>query len=559
VAVSRGNAILGNAIHTNTGPGIDLDNDGPSANDADDGDTGANDLINFPVFDQVFTTPGGATAIGSLTVAAGGPVRLEFFLASAGQGRVFLGSTVVTGGAGTAVPFVANLTGSVNVGDFLVATASDLDPMGAGTSEFSTPVVAQPPAIISIAEAIVVEGDTGTRPLVLRLTLDRAVPLPVTVNFATQNFTATAGQDYLAASGTVTFAANETTQTFAVTVLGDTRGEFRERFRVHFTAPVNADVPDAEAFGIIADDDHDLIAAGDGGGDSFSIHRLSPGGEQLVARIVPFVQGYQGGVRVAVGDVNGDGLDDFIAGAGLGGKGRVRVFDGATLGPMAGFFGDFNPFGSTYRGGVFVAAGDVNGDGCAEVIIAPSAGSQNRVRVFDGATGTLLSDFRAFGKGSAGVRLAVGDVNGDGLDDVIAGSGRGSAVRVFDALAGTLLPGVDSAFRAFPKAYQGGIFITAEDLDFDGRDEIIAGAAAGTASVRAFTAAGTMQEFTAFRGALRGVRLAALDVTGDGIAEIIAAQGRQGSGKVQVLEGTNFTPLYDFAPFGQERDGIYLG
>jgi hypothetical protein len=558
VALSRGNAILGNAIHANAGLGIDLDNDGASPNDGDDSDTGANDLFNFPVFDQVFTTPVGATAIGALTVAASGPVRIEFFLASAGQGRTFLGSTVVTGGAGATVPFVVNLTGSVNVGDFLVATASDLDPMGAGTSEFSAPVVAQPPAVISIADAIVVERDTGTRLLTFALTLDRAVPIPVTVNFATQDFTATAGQDYLAASGMVTFAANETVQTFTLTVLGDTRGEFRERFRVNFTAPVNADVPDAEAFGIIADDDHDLVAAGDGGGDSFSIHRLSPGGEQLVARIVPFTRGYQGGVRVAVGDVNGDGLDDFIAGAGLGGRGRVRVFDGATLEPMAGFFGDFNPFGSTYRGGVFVAAGDVNGDGHADVIVAPSAGSQNRVRVFDGASGVLLSDFRAFGKGSAGVRIAAGDVNGDGIDDIIAGSGRGSAVRVFDALAGTLLPGVDNAFRAFPKAYQGGVFVTAEDLDFDGRDEIIAGAASG-ASVRTFSAAGTVQEFTAFRGALRGVRLAALDVTGDGIAEIITAQGRKGSGKVQVLDGVNFTPLYDFSPFGKEKDGIYLG
>ena len=73
--------------------------------------------------------------------------------------------------------------------------------------------------------------------------------------------------------------------------------------------------------------------------------------------------------------MTGDGVEDIIAGSGSRSGARVRVFDGVTGAPLSGPLGDLFAFGRGYRGGVFVAAGDVNGDGFADVIVAPSAGA----------------------------------------------------------------------------------------------------------------------------------------------------------------------------------------
>src|SRR4029077_8801708 len=74
---------------------------------------------------------------------------------------------------------------------------------------------------------------------------------------------------------------------------------------------------------------------------------------------------FAGGVRVASGDVTGDGVPDIIAGACPGAPPEVRIFDGAS-GAMLASYVAFEP---AFRGGVFVAAGDVNGDGVADVVV----------------------------------------------------------------------------------------------------------------------------------------------------------------------------------------------
>src|SRR5206468_2370695 len=77
---------------------------------------------------------------------------------------------------------------------------------------------------------------------------------------------------------------------------------------------------------------------------------------------------YHGGVRVAVADVTGDGQDDVIAAAGHGGGNRVRVFDGHTGHALPGTLGNFSAFTAGQSDGLFVAAGDVSGDGRADII-----------------------------------------------------------------------------------------------------------------------------------------------------------------------------------------------
>jgi hypothetical protein len=193
----------------------------------------------------------------------------------------------------------------------------------------------------------------------------------------------------------------------------------------------------------------------------------------------PFPLSFRGGVRVAVGDVNGDGVPDIVVGAGPGGGPQVRVYDGKTGQPLAGILGSF--FGitpSSFTGGVFVAVGDVNGDGFGDVIVGADAGGGPQVDVFSGKDGSLLAVFNAFAPTFAGgVRVAAGDVNGDGKADIItgAGTGGGPQVRVFSGADLTVLQN----YYAFPATFTGGVFVAAGDINGDGRADVIVGAGPG--------------------------------------------------------------------------------
>jgi hypothetical protein len=168
-----------------------------------------------------------------------------------------------------------------------------------------------------------------------------------------------------------------------------------------------------------------------------------------------------GGVRVASGDVTGDGVADYIAGAGVfgvGGDGAndVKIIDGANLTAVRTWL----PFGSSYSGGVYVAAGDLNNDGRADVVVGTDAGAAPQVNVFDGATGLALSSFFAYAPGfSGGVRVAVGDVNGDGFAEIVtgAGAGGGGHVKVFDGMTFA----EESSYFAFGPNYSAGVYVAA--------------------------------------------------------------------------------------------------
>ena len=108
---------------------------------------------------------------------------------------------------------------------------------------------------LSIADASVVEGDAGTSPLPFTVTLSRAYSSPVTVSYASSNGSATAGSDYTAASGTLTFAAGQVSQIINVGVLGDTTVEPAETVIMTLSSPAGADLARAVATGTITNDD----------------------------------------------------------------------------------------------------------------------------------------------------------------------------------------------------------------------------------------------------------------------------------------------------------------
>jgi hypothetical protein len=165
---------------------------------------------------------------------------------------------------------------------------------------------------------------------------------------------------------------------------------------------------------------------------------------------------FKGGVTVAAGDVNGDGTLDIIAGMGAGNKPRVRIFDAASRTQIAGPLGSFLAYGANFKGGVFVAAGDVNGDGVADAITGPGAGTAPLVKVFsrdEPAPRVLL----AYQAGMKGVRVGAVDVNGDNVAEIVTalGPGGNSQVRLFD---NRLTAAIDSFF-AESLSFKKGFFI----------------------------------------------------------------------------------------------------
>jgi len=121
------------------------------------------------------------------------------------------------------------------------------------------------------------------------------------------------------------------------------------------------------------------------------------------------------GVHVAAGDINGDGEIEIIAGAGIGGGPHVKIFDKGGKILISEFFAD----DKNLRGGIYLAAGDINGDQIDEIITGAGQGSQPQIKVFNWQ-GALISQWLPYNSGRNGLEVAAADFNNDGVDEIVA-------------------------------------------------------------------------------------------------------------------------------------------
>jgi cyclophilin family peptidyl-prolyl cis-trans isomerase len=208
----------------------------------------------------------------------------------------------------------------------------------------------------------------------------------------------------------------------------------------------------------------------------------------VVNQFLAYEPSFRGGVRVALGDVVGDGTEQIITAPGPGRVGQIRVFrqDGTELVAYRSL-----PFGPRFRGGVEVAAGDINGDDNVDIVTAASRGP-GLVRVFyvnpEAARPVPAAPsvaFRAFApRFNGGATVATGDFGTftagaltnantpDGRMEVVVGSGPGMTpiVRVYD-LSGT--PRVVRTIRPLSPGLRGGVSVSTGRFDANTIDDII--------------------------------------------------------------------------------------
>ncbi len=284
------------------------------------------------------------------------------------------------------------------------------------------------------------------------------------------------------------------------------------------------------------------IITGPGAGTALPVKVFKPDGTPLGAGFFPYTAAFTGGVRVAACDFTSppDGRVELVTGAGPGGGPHVRVIQVDAAGTPVGDLASFFAYSPAFTGGVFVACGDVNGDGVPDIITGADAGGGPHVRVFSGANPAVeLAGFFAYSPAfTGGVRVAACDVNGDGQADIVTGAGPGGGphVRVFSGAN----PAVELAgFFAYSPLFTGGVHVACGNLLGSGAPEIVTGAdAGGGPHVRAFTGGGADAgpSFFAYSPLFTGgVRVAAGNLDGAGFDEIITGAGAGGGPHVRAF------------------------
>ena len=177
-----------------------------------------------------------------------------------------------------------------------------------------------------------------------------------------------------------------------------------------------------------------------------------------------FQAGFRGGVSLAVGNFDGVNRSSIVAGALSGGGPHVRIFDINTR-PIGGFFA----YDVAFKGGVEVATGDLDGDGIDEIVTGAGPGGGPHIRMFD-KQGQALGGFFAFDDSyRGGVDVAVGDLDQDSEAEIIVAPGRGQGeVRVFGSIGNhkySIMP--------FGFSYAAGFQVDLADLNGDGAVELI--------------------------------------------------------------------------------------
>jgi len=347
--------------------------------------------------------------------------------------------------------------------------------------------------------------------------------------------------NYSGLPASVTFLDGQATATIALTILNDALTSTDRTILLSLTrVDIGGTVgPTSSAVVTIRDTTSALRLVSSGPGSVPVVRQFDANGA-LKREIVAYDPSFRGGFVSVEADLDGDGAPEIITGAGPGGGPHIRVFDGVTGAVKAEFFA----FAPTFQGGVSLAVGDINLDGIDDIIVGAGAGGGPHVRVFDGRTFLEIRSFFAYAANFlGGVNVASGDATGDGADDIITSpmSRGGAHVKVFD---GRTLAEFLSFFAAGSDFF-GGLSVSVADIDGVPRLFVAANAKAPP-TVRGFDLSGRLiNQFDAYDPAfMGGVRLA---TTTDN--KLITGAGPGGGPHVRIFNPATGALLSEFFAF----------
>jgi hypothetical protein len=421
------------------------------------------------------------------------------------------------------------------------------------------------------------------------------------------SFTFIAPSDYQAAFGDVVF----TYQVIDQRVPSDVA-----------TATVRIRITDPQVSG-------KLYATGSGPGVTNEVRVYEAASGNPYFTVTPYESSYTGGVRVATGDLNNDGFDDIVTSTADGGAARIRIYDGLTRVPVSDFFA----FEESFRGGAEIAIGKVEGFGVNKgvgnkLIVGAGTNGGPRVTVFNvnpspvvtkALVATPLYDFFAYEQSQRnGARVASGNVYGitgaDARDFIVTGAapGGGPSVKIFDGrdlaqqIPLTDTPSAKGAFFAFDQNNRSGVSVAVgklrgvsdpsaatSDIVVASGDVVRVFSAGSGALLREFALPQTDGSITGSSGfgsgnstnpstgssnfgntggglvtvgggvnpnGTGGVRVAVTDRNSDGISDIIVGASSGQLPRVRIFSGTSFAELDNFLAYSSSFiGGVFVG
>ncbi|MEI7497890.1 MAG: putative glycoside hydrolase [Candidatus Falkowbacteria bacterium] len=242
------------------------------------------------------------------------------------------------------------------------------------------------------------------------------------------------------------------------------------------------------------------------------IRAFSSSGKKVMNGFFAYQDGFAGDVSIFQGDIDADGQSETI----VNGKGKVEVFKGKKK------IGSFAPYGVNFKKSISFAVADINNDNIKEIITGPGAGGGPQVKIYSIKGKELSGGFFAYDKKfRGGVTVAASDINGDGKIEIITGPGDGGApeVKVFDLKGKAIRKSV----FVYDKAYRSGVSVATGDVNGDNIPEIIVSPIKGGPQVKVFNRDfRLLDQFFAYDKQQRSrIRVLASDINKDGTDEIL--------------------------------------